>query len=1056
MDTNGRLIGRTLRVALMASCAASVSLFALAGPAMAQNQTTAAEDSDEPAIVVTGSRIVRRDYEANSPIVTVGSELLERTSTAAIEQSLNKLPQFTATNKNPTFGGDIQPTATNTPGAATVSLRGIGSNRNLVLIDGRRATPSNASMVVDINTIPSAAIDRVEIISGGASSTYGADAVGGVVNFIMKKNFQGLSLDAQSAITSRGDNFEYTISGIMGANFDDGRGNISLSFSTNERQDARQSNRKWYQDLWRNPNIAGTQFFTATPGFNIGFDPSQFIPNNVLNSVMGVTGWTNNGVGTVIYANPSGQAFSGFDTSGTAGVPAAEIVDGLVYKKLANGTLGKNFTDNYLIFPLERFNIYTRGNYELADWVSVVAQGTFSKVKTTTVQEPAPVTGGWGVLIPYNSLAPQEGIPTEIRTLLNARTNPNAPIDLRALLPFNRGSVTEVYTYNMMAGFEGKIPGTDWTWDVTGSHGESETSVLQTGFASLQRYRAVISAPNFGKGFKAQGNAAFGGFGASSATCTSGLNPFMSPSLVTQDCIDAVKADIKTKAVMQQTVWEANLQGSLFALPAGRVQAAVGASYRHNAYNFQNDTLTTQGTSFMEQALGLYPSGNSSGRIVAKELYGELLVPLLSDIPMIKKLDLELGARTSDYNTTGNSFTWKAQLDWQLNDWLRLRGGYNRAERAPNIAELYLAPEQTFAIAAGGDVCSFNNGQKWSANPAANANWKQVVALCGQLMEKSGDATADQQYWGVDYRTLAAAPSEAAARALVTTPQASGFAFVFPTLAGNPNLKPEVASTWTAGIVISSPFESDALRRLRLTVDYYNIEVTDAIGAQSVDIAQRQCFDNAFNSAYSAASPYCAGIGRNQTGALGNVIRTYFNNGRFQTSGIDAQLDWSFDVGPGTVNLNSIFNYLFEMKSAELPVLELVDHAGTFGPTENGLDGSSYRWKLLTTLGYSVGPFYMGLQWRHLPSIKSATAAFVPTTKVTGAPAYDLFNLQGSFAITDKASLRFGIDNLFDKAPPLTGVDEGAVAPTLAGGSYNANNYDTVGRRFYIGAKFNF
>ena len=158
----------------------------------------------EQTIVVTGSRIQRRDFEANSPIVTAGENLLQNSATSAIETSLNKLPSFTPV-QTPSLGGDIQPTATNTPGAATVSLRGLGTNRNLVLVDGRRATPANALGVVDINTIPAAAIDRVEIITGGASATYGADAVGGVVNFILKKNFQGLELDGSAGISEIGD-----------------------------------------------------------------------------------------------------------------------------------------------------------------------------------------------------------------------------------------------------------------------------------------------------------------------------------------------------------------------------------------------------------------------------------------------------------------------------------------------------------------------------------------------------------------------------------------------------------------------------------------------------------------------------------------------------------------------------------------------------------------------------------------------------------------------------------------------------------------------------------
>src|SRR5690606_2028107 len=178
-------------------------------------------------------------------------------------------PQFVPA-KTPTQGGDIQPTATNTPGAATVSLRGLGANRNLVLIDGRRGTPGNASGVVDISTIPSAAVERIETISGGASATYGADAVAGVTNFILKKNFVGLELDAQMGITQEGDGFEYQIGGIMGADFADGRGNVSIAMSTNQRNGNYQRDRDWYQDLWADPNIGGTQFFIPAPGIAFG------------------------------------------------------------------------------------------------------------------------------------------------------------------------------------------------------------------------------------------------------------------------------------------------------------------------------------------------------------------------------------------------------------------------------------------------------------------------------------------------------------------------------------------------------------------------------------------------------------------------------------------------------------------------------------------------------------------------------------------------------------------------------------------------------------------
>jgi outer membrane receptor protein involved in Fe transport len=277
--------------------AGGAGVMALAQPAMAQDNTPAdtsptcdpavdkncvqstESGTNQPGIVVTGSRIRKQDYNSNSPLVTADSGLLQNSSTAALEQNLNKLPQFVP-SKTPTGinAGDIQPTATNTPGSANISLRGLGANRNLVLLDGRRATPGNATGTVDINTIPTAAIERVEIITGGASATYGADAIGGVANFILKKNFQGVERDARGGMSQHGDGFEYTVSGIMGADFDDGRGNVSIAMSTNRREPIYQRDRKWYRDNWANPNLGGSGFFVPGAGVSTnGVNPNTLI-----------------------------------------------------------------------------------------------------------------------------------------------------------------------------------------------------------------------------------------------------------------------------------------------------------------------------------------------------------------------------------------------------------------------------------------------------------------------------------------------------------------------------------------------------------------------------------------------------------------------------------------------------------------------------------------------------------------------------------------------------------------------------------------------------------
>ncbi|KRA83259.1 hypothetical protein ASD76_04150 [Altererythrobacter sp. Root672] len=1109
------------------------------------------------AIIVTGSRIQRQDFESTSPTITADEALLQNSSTTAVESNLNKLPQFVPA-QTPTLGGDIQPTATNTPGAATVSLRGIGSNRTLVLVDGRRSTPSNASGVTDISTIPSAAIERVEIISGGASATYGADAVAGVTNFILKKNVQGLELDAQAGITQEGDGFEYQLSGIMGTDFEDGRGNISLALSMNTREANYQRDRDWYSDLYNNPQVPGSAFFNPSPGVILSFgNPltagGQAFVNNTLFPDASV-GPALGGAGYNIFFNPDGSAWTGNNFAqrrGTQGFNSGAL-DGQPWKQTAAGNIGFNNTNLYLILPLTRYNALARGNYEINDWIGVFGQANFSSVSTYTRNEPGPITNGWDAFIPYGtgvyvgSQAPQSNgqvlgtgnissvilngqlngftpyidatpnnladnptnpaftalyrnqfacatqaiggctnnqvtgqfLPADLQTLLNNRSNPNAPFQLATYMPDDRETFTDVLTYNMTTGLQGSVPDTDWTWEAFVSHGESHTFARQTGIYSLERVQTVLSSPNFGQGFSSTGNSESNFFGASTGKCTTGLNFFSPPSGgFSEDCLEAMRADLKNRSKFRQTIAEVNAQGSLINLPAGELRGAIGASYREMEYEFINDTLTTQGRSFLDQALGIYPSGDAFGSINVREVYGELLVPVLADIPFIQAFNLELGGRMSNYNTTGTSWTYKLLADWSVNDWLRFRGGYNRAERAPNIGELFLSAQQTFGINNRGDVCSTANPNAFSANNGSNpingagnsggaAGALDVEAVCRALMAQAGPDAAALYYGGGV--ALGQTP---------TTNQAPGsFGFAFPTLIGNPNLSPETADTWTAGLVIQSPMDSGLLSRLRLSVDWYDITVKDAIGAQTVGAVLQQCFDPQFNPLVTGASAsttaanaaannaFCQLVPRNGTGQLGNVKITYTNDGRVHLSGIDAQLDWGYDIGPGTFTLNTVFNYQMDFESSALyPALPLVDYVGTTGSGENGLNPNVFEYRIFTTVGYSWGPARVALQWQYYPGLEDGGEATVPggTPNQSGWPSYNLFSLNTSYQLTDDIGLRFGIDNLFNKRPPLgninTAVTDATAATngTLQGGSF-LGAHDTNGRRFYLGANARF
>jgi len=1052
---------------LLAGCAGSV---VIAAPAMAQeapdvapqgsldNLETAGDVTEGNRIVVTGSRIQRQDYGSNSPIVTVGEELLQNSSTASVEVNLNKLPQF-APEKTPTAGGDIQASPTNTPGSATISLRGIGSNRNLVLVDGRRATPGNASMAVDINTIPSAAIERVEIISGGASSTYGADAVGGVVNFILKKNFQGIELDGQMGITQEADGFEYQLSGIMGSDFDDGRGNISLAMSTNTREPSLRADRDYFRDVFADPNVGGNYFFPIYSGIqqtgaNPGYQAvlNSMFPNRPAGANVSATG--------SLYFLGNLPFTLGNDAAGFSGVTnfPQELVDQQLTKRSSLGTLSQNFQEDYINLPLTRYNFYLRGNYEINDWVSVIAQGYFNKSETETIQQPGPIVGGWNVVVPrYANDASY--LPANLVALLNARTNPNAPWSPVGYVPGlgNREVFTDQYTYNMLAGFEGSIPGIDWTWDVTAQRGESVTNALTTGTASLERLRTVMSAPAFGAGFSRVGNATGGGFGANAATCTSGLNPFDPNLVVTQDCIDAVSAPLKETGTMVQSIWEANAQGKIIDLPAGEVRTAIGATYRENEYTFLEDNLKERDSAFNDQILGIYPARSIDEEITSKEVYGEISIPLIHDTPGIQLFELVGGIRYADSSQTGGSTTWKVEGNWEVTDWLRLRGSYNKAERAPNIGELY-SFTQNFGLLTGGDACSTGNPFSYSANPT-NANGADVQALCRQLMDKTqipGQPLNSVSYYG---NGLAPTDPNYIAPSAGSTSSSTAPGFAFPYFVGNPNLEPEKAKTITLGAVISSPVTGGIFSNMRLAVDYYNIEVDDAIGLQSGQTLQQLCLDPAFNPTFDPNNFFCNNFARGTGGGIGAVQLAYTNTGAFRTSGIDAQFDWNFEAGPGRLTLNTVFNYLLKLDSSpfysgipEESQAPFVDYAGTFLAPDSGLSASgAYRWKTFTTVSYSIEAVRVGLQWQHLPAIDSGTTN-------TGYPSYDLFSLNSSFSATDDVTIRFGVDNLFDKAPPFGNADT-TVDPAffqLSGGGLNVTNYDALGRRFYLGANVRF
>lgn len=1004
---------------------------------VAQESASASDNSDNSVqeVLVTGSRIVRRDYTATSPIVTVGSENFERSSSVGIETSLNQLPQFQPGATQFDNASDITATAFGGVGAATVNLRGLGTNRTLVLIDGRRAEPADATLVVDVNSIPSAAIDRVEVITGGASAVYGADALAGVVNFILKKDFQGLTVDAQSSVTQEGDGQETRINALFGSKSADGKGSVMIGADFSRRGGIAVADRAFYVDGEQDP---------GTPASALGLNIPRWRPSSptdqpsqaALNAVYG--------------AYPAGTAsplaYNYFNTDGTLFQTSPNInykgTDPTIVTR-TNGTLSGVFNPALLSAPLQRYSIFGRGNYDFNENLTAYVQANFSSTQVQSRGNYAPAVTFWGASIPANFT--QYPVPPALQTLLQSRANPTAPwfLDQEVNdIPGEpaEGSTTTSDVYQVLVGLKGNITPIHWTWDVYASEGRTTTlTSLDQGFISLQNYLDIIQAPYYGAGYT---NTTGSSYGYGNVSCTSGLNPFsiLAGKKVSQDCLNALNVTMKNYSDFEQQIFEANTQGALFQLPAGAVRAALGASYRKDTISFQPDRLL-EANDVSEQQIGLYAVSSTAGSTNVKEAYSELLVPVLHNIPLVKEFDLELGGRYSDYNTAGGQDTWKALFDWTATDYVSFRGGLQRAARAPNTAELFSgATVQTVAFAPG-DPCA-SNTQAPYGNVASNPNRAKVQGLCQALIGNTN--TPYSQNPNTFVGPFGFFPNE------------------IETLQGNTKLQPEIARTWTLGTVLHSPFDSPALSKLTASLDWYNINIAGLIAPQDPVTTYADCLNanGVSNPTYSPSNPDCMMIQRDPiTGDRHSVDAPYVNTGGLKTSGLDVELNWHAglnDIGfsrvPGSLSLDYLFNYIQTYQTQATPGAPWLEYAGTIG-SNLGTSPGEYRWRSFTTLGYDISSWTVHLTWQHLSSARNAAVVQTPGSTVLGTPSYNLYALAASWQLNDTVALRAGIDNLFNAQPLVVGAN-----PPLTNSATTTlpDYYDVLGRRFYLGVKLNF
>jgi iron complex outermembrane recepter protein len=1137
-----------------ASVAAILGTAALYGPmsaALAQEAQPPARDEEVlEEVQITGSRILRKDLDSSSPLVTISAEVLENRANLAIESALNELPQFIPAltgfsdiNRQQQLGAassqfntsQITFSAGNTVGATNVSLRGLGANRNLVLLNGKRLVPVNASMGVDTSSVPSSALQRVEIVTGGASSAYGADAVSGVINFILKENFTGVDLDAQYGATELGDNENLRISGLLGGNFADARGNAMLGFEFSDRSEALQIERDFYRRQLSNP-YAGTGANASLTGFPSGTSPTVLPPfvtyGNLPSQAVIDQIFSQSAPGSVprnstFLLNPDGTVFIS-DAPGAYRFNGG--LDGLHYKiNQQNGDWIENNLLTRVSSPLRRYSMFGSGHFDATDSLTFYAQSIFSQSKTESVLDSGMAFSNWGILIPHGSgrncatvgvtsggcqntdplpanlaafgtwanvptLAQYRAggaaglpcgntggctnsqafpVPTELGRLLDSRQNQinipgMAPIvipgpneDFALDVPMSifgeaRGTKNESTNFQIITGVRGDLHLSDWTYDLYTSFGTSRTTQEATGAASYGRLRALARMPNYGKGAVLEGNIAPPGTANQNhptTRCTSGLPIF--PSLFTgaisQDCVDTVVVDPVTTTRMDQTVVEASFQGGLFDLPAGGLRFAAGAGWRKNTFQFIPAEILSQ-ESVLDGVVGFNPISGNDNSDQVKEGFAELLVPVLRDLPFVTHLNLELGYRYSDYRFGGTVQTWKALGDWALTPDLRIRGGYQKANRAPNLVELFQKDSDQFLFGPG-DPCALNSGLSWSVNPTANGNTPekaaQVRQVCEALMGASGAAAFYANPNGANHTNFF---------------NGLGFSFEFARVSGNPDLKSESSDTVTLGAVLRSPFKNP-LAQFSVSVDYFKIEVADAIGIVQLNSLYggiyRHCYDPAFNTALDPNDSFCQQVPRDtNTGAkLANPRITYSNVGGIVSEGIDLSFNWSAalsDMGvsfiPGRVSYGLNGNYLMEDGRQAAPGEPFEEFTGLSG-------FGSFKWTVFNTFGWFNGPANATLRWRHYPGTEAYSHFAGIDEKVQGISSYSIFDMSLGYSLGRGLQLRAGVDNLLDKAPPIADFNPGVGGPgtedyspgTVAGGAY-----DTLGRSYYLGVRMSF
>jgi len=1041
---------------LKAGAATAVIALTVAAPAYAQDadvttDSTAEAEEQGQAIVVTGTRLRSPNLESASPVTVVTAEEFALTGTTRVEDLINSLPQVFAAQ-----GGNI---ANGASGIATLDLRGLGPERTLVLINGRRMAPGTpTTSAADINFIPAALIERVDVLTGGASSVYGADAVAGVVNFVLDTDFEGFKVnlnygvynhnnrssnDIRGANDARG--FGYptgmvtdggTFDGTVafGSSFDDGRGRVT-AYAGYRKIDPVLQARRDYSACSLSANTAaatttlgrqyncggsatsatGTVFFNSGTGADFTSSTAQFGPNRTL-----LPGFTPYNFGPLNYFQRPDErytagVFADYEIS-SAIKPYMEFMfmdDRTVAQIAPSGNFGNTLSincDNPLLSAGQRASFCNAGNL----LVSPLPGDAFIVTGNVADENDARRARNIGEPIlpetPFGFIDPLTG------TTYNRAF---AQILRRNVEGGGRQDDLQHVSYRAVIGVKGDLSPA-WSYDAFYQYGRNnyaQTYLNDFSVTRLGRALDVVNGP--------------GGTPVCRSTLD-GSDPncvpwdIFSPGTVTpsQASVQYLATPGFSRGVVSQQVANAFLSGSLgeYGLKTPwadqGVDVVFGAEYRKESLQFSSDSAFSTGDLAGQGAATLPVSGSFD----VKEFFTEVRIPIAQD-SWVYDFTITGGYRYSDYSTGVNTDTYKIEGEFAPTRDIRIRGGYNRAVRAPTVQDLF-APNLV-ALDGSSDPCA------GFVITAANTGCLAQGLTVGQFV----------------------APNPA--------DQYNGF------VGGNISLNPEVADTYTAGVVLTPTF----LPGFTASVDYFNIDISQAIGGIGSDTILAACT--------STADPFfCGLINRDPSGSLwrsaaGFTTNVTQNIGGFSTSGIDAQVNYSTEIGDlGTLTFNFLGTYLDELVTdtgVSIPGLDQTfDCVGLYG---NVCGQPSPEWRHQARLGFNFrGGFGASVRWRYFdgvtldavdpntnlnnPSGTGPAPGGVARPGAAGFDAVNYFDLTFTFAAGDNFNFVLGANNVLDKAPPTTGSQ--ACPAGSCNGNVYAQQYDALGRYLFAGVTLDF